>query len=136
MKLKILLLTFFFSAATLIARANTGPGTGEETIKNDIVGGVMHADTKKPLNNVSVTAYTTSSAKKEKVVLTDGNGNYSFNDLKPGTYKIVFEKEGFKKIIREKVTIRSDEGFQLNIEMAEEAAFQILPGGLFFSDLN
>jgi hypothetical protein len=136
MKLKFLLLTFFFSAATLIARANTEPGTGEETIKNDIVGGVMHADTKKPLINVSVTAYTTSSTKKEKVVLTDGNGNYSFNDLKPGTYKIVFEKEGFKKIIKEKVTIRSDEGFQLNIEMAEEAAFQILPGGLFFSELQ
>ena len=35
--------------------------------------------------------------KKEKVVITDGTGAYSFDDLKPGVYKFVFEKEGYKK---------------------------------------
>jgi len=135
MKLKLLLLTVIFSAAACVARANNTatPGTGEENKKSDIAGGVIHADTKKPLGNVSVTAYSTT--RKEKVVLTDGTGNYSFNELKPGTYRLVFEKSGFKKVTREKVMIRSDEGCQLNVEMDEEQEFQIMPGQMF-SDFN
>jgi hypothetical protein len=137
MKFKLLLLTTAFSAIACLARANnTEPGVpgapnGEENKKNDIAGGVIHADTKKPLSNVSVTAYSTTTTKKEKIVLTDASGNYSFNELKPGTYKLVFEKTGFKKVTKEKVTIRSDEGCQLNVEMDEEGEFQIVPGVMF-----
>ena len=130
MKLKSLLVTVVFSTAAIVARGNnTSPGTGEENKKNDIAGGVIHADTKKPLLNVSVTAY--SANKKEKVVITDANGYYSFCELKSGTYKLVFEKTGYKKVTKEKVTIRSDEGCQLNIEMDEEEGFHIMPGQLF-----
>jgi hypothetical protein len=132
MKLKSLLVTIVFCAAAIFARANTSPGApgaGEENKKNDIAGGVIHADTKKPLLNVSVTAY--SANKKEKVVITDANGYYSFCELKSGTYKLVFEKTGYKKVTKEKVTIRSDEGCQLNIEMDEEEGFLIMPGQLF-----
>jgi hypothetical protein len=132
MRYKLLLLTVLFCAVAFVSRANaTPPGTGtEENKKVDIAGGVMHSETKKPLGNVNVIAY--SSSKKEKTVQTDGNGNYYFNDLKPGTYKLVFEKDGFKKVTRDKVTIRSDEGCQLNITMDEEDAFQILPGLFYF----
>jgi uncharacterized surface anchored protein len=132
MKFKLLFLTLLLAAAGISARANnTTPGTptGEETKKTDIAGGVIHADTKKPLSNVSVTAY--SSTKKEKVVYTDANGNYSFSELKAGTYKLVFEKDGFKKLVKEKVTIRLDEGCQLNVELDDEAEFQIIPGAIF-----
>jgi hypothetical protein len=90
---------------------------------------VSHIDSKKPLSNVSVTAYSIS--KKEKVVYTDAHGYYSFNELKAGTYRLVFEKEGYRKVTREKVIIRPDEGFQLNIEMDEEKEFKILPGSFF-----
>jgi hypothetical protein len=130
MKFKLLFLTTVFSAAFMV-RANADPGIGDENKKVDIAGGVIHAETKKPLSHVSVAAY--SSTKKEKVVLTDGNGNYSFNDLKPGIYKLVFEKDGFKKVTKERVAIRPDEGFQLNVEMGEVEGFPILPG-LLFSD--
>ena len=92
----------------------------------------IYEDTKKPLSNVSVTAY--SAAKKEKVVYTDANGNYSFSELRAGTYKLVFEKDGFKKVTREKVTIRPEEGCQLNVEMDEEDEFRILPGSFFDFD--
>ena len=133
MKFRFLLLTLVFAAISFVARANNGigdnpPGVGEESKKNDIAGGVVDADTKKPLTNVSVIAYSTS--KKEKVVLTDASGNYAFNELKPGTYKLVFEKEGYKKVTRERVTIRPDEGCQINVEMDEEDKFQIIPGVL------
>jgi len=134
MKFKLLLLTAVFSASAVLARANnTSPGTGEDTKKNDIAGGVIHADTKKPLSNVSVTAY--SASKKEKVVLTDASGNYSFSELKPGTYKLIFEKDGFRKVTKEKVTIRQDEGCLLNIEMSDEEDFKIIPQ-IMFSDFD
>ena len=134
MKFKLLLLTAVFSASAVLARANnTSPGTGEDTKKNDIAGGVIHADTKKPLSNVSVTAYSLS--KKEKVVLTDASGNYSFSELKPGTYKLIFEKDGFRKVTKEKVTIRQDEGCLLNIEMSDEEDFKIIPQ-IMFSDFD
>ena len=121
-----------FSANAFVARANNGPGNGEECAKKDIGGGVVNADNRKPLSNVVVTAYTNS--KKEKAVTTDNSGNYSFNDLKPGTYKLVFEKSGFKKVTKDKVVIRGDEGSMLNIEMDEETEFPIIPGQLLFSD--
>jgi hypothetical protein len=132
MKRKLLLLCFFFCATAGIAAANTGPGNGEESKKADIAGGVFDADTKKPLSNVSVTVY--SNSKKEKVVTTDNTGSYLFNDLKPGTYKFVFEKSGFKKVTKEKVVVRGDDGSQLNVELDEESGFMILPGQFFFSD--
>src|SRR3954462_9503045 len=102
MKLKLLLLTMVCCAGSFLANAkSTGTpgqeGAGEDNKKNDIAGGVIHSDTKKPLGNVSVTVY--SATKKEKVVITDASGNYSFNELKAGTYKLVFEKNGFKKVV-------------------------------------
>jgi hypothetical protein len=135
MKYKLFILTILFAAVAFVARANTTDPSADElqaTKKTDITGGVVHADTKKPLGNVVVTVF--SSAKKEKVVYTDGNGYYSFTDLKAGTYTLVFEKDGLKKVTRNKVNIRPDEGCQLNIEMDDEEEFRILPGSLFEFD--
>lgn len=137
MRVKLLLLTLAFSFTALVASAKMTPppGNGGETSnkKVDIAGGVVSADTKRPLSNVNVVAYTNS--KKEKAASTDQYGNYYFNDLKPGTYKLVFQKDGYKKVTKDKVVIRSDEGCQLNIEMEEADEFQIMPG-LLFTDLN
>src|SRR6266478_5442337 len=108
MKPKILLLATAL-IGFVIAKANNNvidPGTGK---KDDLNGTVIHSDSKKPLKDVSVTAYLTS--KKEKVTLTDEDGNFAFDELKPGTYKFVFEKAGFKRITKEKVVIKSDDSF-------------------------
>ncbi|HWI92203.1 MAG TPA: carboxypeptidase-like regulatory domain-containing protein [Flavisolibacter sp.] len=133
MKSKLFFLTIALTAAAFTASANsTDPTNGEESKKTDITGGVVNVDTKKPIGNVSVTAY--SAAKKEKVVYTDANGNYSFDELRAGTYRLVFEKTGYKKLTKEKVLIRPDEGCQLNVEMDNEDEMQILPGSLFNFD--
>src|SRR4026208_2326223 len=87
---------------------NESPGKGVDEMN----GNVVDAETKKPLKDVTITAYTAS--KKEKYVLTDDQGKYGFEDLKPGIYKIVFEREGYKKVTREKIVIRTDETFQMN----------------------
>ena len=125
MKPKFLLLISFFVLGTLIAKANTDPGK-----KDDIMGSVIGAEGKKPLKDVCITAYLCS--KKEKVVITDGTGAYSFDDLKPGVYKFVFEKEGYKKVIREKVTVKVDEGFQLDIEMLQDNSTDVMPSTSHF----
>jgi hypothetical protein len=119
MKPKFLLLISFFVLGSLIAKANTDPGK-----KDDIMGSVTGAEGKKPLKDVCITAYLCS--KKEKVVITDGTGAYSFDDLKPGVYKFVFEKEGYKKVIKEKVTVKVDEGFQLDIEMLQDNTTDVM----------
>ena len=133
MMLRSLFFTILLSATACVAKANATPGTGEESKKTDIAGGVIHSETRKPISNVSVVAYVAN--KREKVVTTDIHGNYSFSDLRPGTYKLVFEKDGFKKLVKDKVQIRGDEEFQLNVEMNEVESFLMMPG-LIFTDLQ
>jgi carboxypeptidase family protein len=126
MKPKTLLLIASFILGSIIVRANNNdPGKRE-----DIMGSVFNSEGKKPLKDVSVTAYL--SSKKEKVVITDGSGAYSFDDLKPGVYKFVFEKEGFKKVVREKVCVKVDEGFQMDIEMVTDGEADVMPSPSHF----
>lgn len=137
MKFRLFLLTLFALTATFAAQANiTPPGTGEETAKKaDLIGGVYSNDSKKPLSNVTVTA-THLSTKKEKVVLTDADGNYAFTDLETGLYKFVFNKSGYKKMIKEKVQVRQEEGFQMDIGLTPHSTYDFLPGPFSFSDLE
>jgi hypothetical protein len=129
MKSRIFLLAVVLLGFSFYAQANNGPGDGK---KDDIMGTVINSDNKKPLKDVSVTAYLVS--KKEKIELTNDEGNFSFDELKPGTYKFVFEKAGFKRVTREKVVVRTDEAFQLNIEMIESNGFDLMPSPFHFSD--
>ncbi|HEY2721218.1 MAG TPA: carboxypeptidase-like regulatory domain-containing protein [Chitinophagaceae bacterium] len=126
MKPKTLLLISSFILGSFIARAN-GNDPGK---KEDIMGSVINSEGKKPLKDVSVTAYL--SSKKEKVVITDGTGAYSFDDLKPGVYKFVFEKEGFKKVVKERICVKVDEGFQMDIEMLQDNSADLVPSPSHF----
>ena len=132
MKQKLFLLAFSL-LGFVVSRANDGdpdPGSGK---KDDVNGYVVHSDTKRPMKDVSVTAYFVS--KKEKIVVTDEDGSFAFDDLKPGTYKFVFEKAGFRKITKEKVVIKTDEAYQLNIEMIETNDFDIMPSPSHFTGM-
>jgi hypothetical protein len=122
MKPKILLLAISFIVFTTAKAHNGGPGIGK---KDELNGIVVHAETKKPLKDVSVTAILVT--KKEKITTTDEGGSFNFDELKPGTYKFIFEKAGYKKITKEKVVIKTDEAFQMNIEMIEADDYDIMP---------
>lgn len=126
----VLLITFLLGGYCAIA--NSGEKNKRE--EPDINGTVLSAENGKPLKDVSVVAY--NAAKKEKVILSDGTGNYSLIDLKPGTlYRVVFEKEGYKKVVKEKLLLKSSEILSLNIEMAEEeeSVFDLMPSPHHFS---
>jgi hypothetical protein len=131
-KLFILAISLLGFAAAHAGNGVPGPGDGRDGKKDDLNGTVIHSETKKPLKDVSVTAVLIT--RKEKIVLTHEDGGYAFDELKPGTYKFIFEKSGFKKITREKVVIKTDEAFQLNIEMIENSDFEIMPSPFHFSD--
>ena len=122
MKQKSLLLVLLLLGACM-ARANNGPGNGS---KDELNGVVVHAENKKPLKDVSITAFVGNS-KKEKIVITNEAGGFSFDELKPGVYKFVFEKTGFKKVTKDKVLIKTDETVQLQIEMIEMGDYEIMP---------
>ncbi|MEO7922613.1 MAG: carboxypeptidase-like regulatory domain-containing protein [Chitinophagaceae bacterium] len=126
MKKKMLMLAIglvgFVAAKAGAGDPDPGRGNGK---KDDLNGIVIHSESKKPLKDVSVTAVLVS--KKEKIVITDDEGNFAFDELKPGTYKFIFEKAGFRKITKEKVVIKTDEAFQLNIEMIENSDYEIMP---------
>ncbi|MBK6383398.1 MAG: carboxypeptidase regulatory-like domain-containing protein [Chitinophagaceae bacterium] len=129
MKQKLFMLAISLLGFVAVKANNGGPGDGK---KDELNGTVVHSDTKKPLKDVSVTAVLVS--KKEKIVFTEENGTYAFDELKPGTYKFIFEKAGFKKITKEKVVIKTNEAFQLNIEMITQNDFDILPSPFHFTD--
>ncbi len=116
----LLSLVIFIAAS---ARANQTPGAGSSA---DLFGGTVDADSKTPLVNVSVTIIS-DETKERKQLVTDNNGSFYFNDIKPGTYKVVFQKSGFRKVVREKVSLKENDSFQLNIEMDEVGAFQLFP---------
>ena len=125
MKLKYVLsfaLLFFFSAAMANSDEKQNPPVtttcGRNNIDIQLVNGtVLDMDSRKPLKDVNITAILQS--KKEKVVSTDVNGGFSFIMLKPGTYKLVFEKEGYKKVIKEKVEVKEKTPLQINVEMPQ-----------------
>jgi Carboxypeptidase regulatory-like domain len=124
MKKKLLLfaISLMGFAAANASDASEDPGNGR---KDELNGIVIHGDTKKPLKDVTVTAILVS--KKEKVEITNEEGGFSFDELKPGVYKFVFEKAGFRKITKEKVVIKTDDAFQMNIEMIENSDYDIMP---------
>ena len=129
MKSKIFLVAVGLLGFVAANARNDDPGNGK---KDELVGTVIHSESKKPMKDVSVTAYLVSN-KKEKVVMTDDLGSFSFDELKPGTYKFVFEKAGYKRITRERVVIKTDEAFQMNIEMIEQTDFEIMPSPFHFT---
>ncbi|MCC7402220.1 MAG: carboxypeptidase regulatory-like domain-containing protein [Chitinophagaceae bacterium] len=129
MKQKILLLTVCFSGCAMAGAHANDPGR-QQNRKDDLSGVVINSENKKPLKDVNVTAY--SSAKKEKVTVTDEAGNFSFDELKPGTYKFIFEKTGFRRITKEKVIVKQDDIPDMYVEMIESSDLDLKPSPFHF----
>ena len=134
MKQKLLLLIAICTIGCLQSKASDAsikPGNPGKSI-NEVAGNIVDGDSKKPLREVTVTAYSLN--KKEKFVITDEFGRFEFDELKTGIYKLVFEKEGYRKVIREKVSVKTDETYQMKIEMIEADGFDLMPSPFQFFD--
>ena len=130
MNRKIIPIVLLLMCLSVFSFANSG---GKEKKDDpDLNGVIVAAETGKPIKDVSITAY--SNSKKEKTVNSNASGNFSLTDLKPGIYKFVFQKEGFEKVTRENIVLKTKEDYQLTIQMFEEEnIFDLLPSPLRFS---
>ena len=50
-------------------------------------------------------------------IKTDSSGNYTFVNILPGRYKVEGEKAGFKKFIRQPITVEIESGLRINISL-------------------
>ena len=132
MKQRILLLIAICTIGCLQSKASgIDPKNPGKSI-NEVAGNIISGESKKPLGEVTVTAY--SANKKEKLVITDEFGRFEFDELKTGIYKLVFEKEGYRKVVREKISVKADETYQMRIEMIEADGFDLIPSPFHFFD--
>ncbi len=135
-KLLLLLLTCWFACTAVHARnCGKNPDPVNKKKKDFVNGIVSHASNKRPLKDVLVTAYLNTDSKKEISVQTDEAGNYSLDGLKPGTYKLVFEKTGFRRVTKEKIIIKEEDNVKLNIDLAEISHQIMMPSPLHFSEI-
>jgi hypothetical protein len=130
---KALLLTglaIMFLAVQSMAEKRRGffdPGPIDPELIN---GSVKHAANNKPLKDVSVTVIEDNQG-KAKTLQTDEAGAFGISSLKPGTYKFVFQKDGYRKVVREKVVVKPDTGIRFEIEM-EEIPYELSPSPFHF----
>jgi hypothetical protein len=132
MKRKLLCLLVICLFCTGMVFANSG--SKDKNPEPDLTGSITAFVTGKPIKDVNIIAYSIN--KKEKVAVSDANGNYSLVDLKPGVYKFVFQKDGYQKVVKEKIILKVNEDYQMNIHMSEdETIFDMIPSPLKFADV-
>lgn len=95
-----------------------------------VFGKIFSEDSNKPLKDVTITAVLLN--KKEKFTLSDTDGEYGLSELKPGVYKLIFEKDGYRKVVKEKVTIKANTPIELNVEMEQSMFFNLAPSPMHF----
>jgi len=111
----LFMICLFMTFSAVANTPCTGPSCNVDVVL--VKGVVLDKESRKPLKDVNVTAI--SQSKTEKIVSTDNNGAFHFIMLKPDTYRLVFEKEGYKKVIKDKVEVKEKIPVRINVELFE-----------------
>ena len=77
------------------------------------VAGLVTDDTGGVLPGVTVTVASPALTEQQRIAITDGEGRYTFTDLRPGTYTVTFSLPGFNQILREGIELTT--GFTANV---------------------
>lgn len=124
------ILFLLLSLALGPAMAGTWSATAGPKVTDQIVGAVRQSGSNRPLRDVTVTVYEDQQVRL-KAIVTDEDGSFGLGALKPGTYKLVFQKEGYRKVVREKVVVKTEGGIRLDVEM-EESPYELSPSPFHF----
>ena len=81
-----------------------------------VSGNVVDASTKKPIAEVTITAIHAIS-KIEHTLVTDCNGNFKINQLPIGNYKLKFEKDNYRTLEKNNITVKQETTTKLCIEI-------------------
>jgi hypothetical protein len=82
------------------------------------IAGTVQEPSGAALAGVIVQAESPALIEKVRTVVTDGNGQYRIEDLRPGTYTVTFIREGFRSHVREGVRITSAFTASVNAQLA------------------
>lgn len=104
MLLRITLLAF---AAALLLPAQTGQGTIVGSV-NDTTGAVIAGVQIRMVHKETGFSYSPT---------TNEEGLYRQPYLNPGTYEVTFEAQGFKKLVRTAITVRSTETVRVDAQL-------------------
>ena len=104
------------SIVVLVGVEGLVPVTAEAQQTSGITGEVLD-DTGGVLPGVTVTAASPALIEQQRVAISDGQGRYTFIDLRPGTYSVTFNLPGFNTVIREGIELTAGFTATVNIEL-------------------
>lgn len=112
---KILLLAVL-CVSVLWVHANEGGNDkkGDPSIN----GYVSDAESKKPIQGVTVSISGKGQDKKE--LITDASGNFKTTQLMPGEVTILLEKKGYRTYRKEGIVIKEGITLRLNLDIEED----------------
>jgi hypothetical protein len=132
-KFKFLYATLFFLGIGSACAAKSVAGSIMPVDPEMIYGGVRQANSDRPIKDVTITVIYQQNY-SEKTFQTNVHGEFGINDLRPGTYKLVFQKDGYKKVVKDKLLVKTDNPIELQIEM-EETGYDLSPSPFHFFKL-
>src|SRR5215472_8313392 len=103
--MKRFLLLGFCLAPVLAGQTNAGSITGTALDQQQAV-----------MAGVKVTA-TNLATNVSQVTASSNAGLYSIPALEPGSYRLTAERTGFKKLIREPITVEANKAIAVDLEM-------------------
>jgi len=87
------------------------------SIASTIKGRVIDSDTHENVQGVVISIDGT-----RHIVVSDGNGNYVFNDIPKGTYTLSTKMLGYKYLVKEEITLRThDDVFDYSIYLRPDS---------------
>ena len=101
----------FISIFILIVSAGS---THAISSKSTIAGRVIDKESQDPIPFVSV--YIKSIARGD---VSDKDGLFAVTGLPPGTYDVIFQRQGYKEVVVKQVRLKSNSNIMLNTEMIE-----------------
>lgn len=114
---KQLLFLSILSFSFVMANANNKNKTNGKTGEPSINGSVNDADSKKPVQGVTVSI--TGKGQEKKELTTDASGNFKANQLNPGEVTIILEKKGYRTYKKEGVVIKEGVSLKLSLDIEE-----------------
>src|SRR6476659_6133721 len=96
-------------------------GASGDVFAQAIAGAVSDASGA-ALTDVAVKAESSALIEKTRTVVTDRNGQYRIEDLRPGVYTVTFVREGFQPQAVERVAVTA--------AFTASVSAQLVPGGL------
>src|SRR5436190_3087292 len=81
------------------------------------ITGVVKDTSGAVLPGVTVEASSPTMIEKTRSVLTDGNGQYRIENLRPGIYSVVFTLAGFSTVQRQDIELNGSFAASVNADM-------------------